>query len=358
MAGRETKYVDRVISENEDALLDELWESIPAMPDTGVDVGESYRALEARMEAPRRRNVGRIRIYAAAAAGAAAVLLAAVLVPGNVFRKQLPADIEEMVAFADNHVELIVDGSYVAQLENSAAVVVGEASSVSLRTPEGPAIDLGHGQTVKIKVPAGRRFDLALADGTHVWLNGGTMLEYPSTFEGAATRTVRMSGEALFDVRPDAAKPFMVDIGAGESIRVLGTTFNVSAYPEDAESVTTLVSGSIEYSGAGGRSVVLRPDQQLKAVREDGTLITTDVNGADFTAWKDGIIYMDGDRLPAIARKLSRLYGIEVVVSEEYAQMRFSGTVVESRGLNHIIKLLTDTSDIECRVDNGIIYLE
>lgn len=88
---------------------------------------------------------------------------------------------------------------------------------------------------MKIYVPSGKHFNLELADGTRIVLNADTWFEYPSTFDSQPERRVKIKGEGFFEVKSDTTKPFYVEIPNSESIRVLGTCFNVSAYEDNTE---------------------------------------------------------------------------------------------------------------------------
>ena len=113
-----------------------------------------------------------------------------------------------------------------------------------------------------VKVPAGQHIDLTLADGTQVSLNALSELKYPSNFAGK-TREVSLKGEAFFDVTRNEQMPFKVETFAYE-IEVLGTEFNVEAYPESGEFNTTLVEGSVRLTNSltPNKSILLSPNQQ------------------------------------------------------------------------------------------------
>ena len=133
---------------------------------------------------------------------------------------------------------------------------------------------------LKVEVPNGRQFRLVLDDGSEVWLNAGSKLEYPATFENASERRVRIEGEAFFEIKRDTCCPFCVELGDGECIRVLGTSFNVNAYAGNGRHVTTLVTGRIGYAAsAGAEEVVLEPNQQVSRDLAAGTVAVSAVDG-------------------------------------------------------------------------------
>lgn len=236
---------------------------------------------------------------------------------------------------------------------------VNPNAKTTLQSATGEEITLQEETPLKIYVPAGKRFDLELTDGTHVWLNSDTWLEYPATFASAKERRVKIEGEGFFDVKPDATKPFHVEIPGGESIRVLGTSFNVSAYSDNEENITTLVTGKIEYSlPTRTEAIALLPNEQVRVNKTTKGVTKNEVNTSEFAMWKEGILYFNNEKLPALAKQLARMYGIEIKVAEKYNDTCFSGMIRYERGIDYITKLLTTTSNITCSIENGIIHLK
>ena len=139
------------------------------------------------------------------------------------------------------------------------------------------------GQPAEVKyntliVPRGGEFSLELADGTRVWLNAESRLRYPVVFMGEE-RKVEMEGEVYFEVAKNREKPFIVTVN-GVDIRVLGTSFNVSAYQEEV--VTTLVEGKVQLK-RGDEQVVLSPNQQAEMDKNSGKITMREVNVENLT---------------------------------------------------------------------------
>lgn len=113
-----------------------------------------------------------------------------------------------------------------------------------------------------VDIPEGGEFNFRLPDGTEVFLNTGSRLRFPEYFVPGQERRINLSGEAYFDVARDTASPFLVCL-KHTTIKVLGTSFNVTAYPEEGHEVTTLVQGSVAMKQVtGGQEVLLTPGQQ------------------------------------------------------------------------------------------------
>ena len=127
----------------------------------------------------------------------------------------------------------------------------------------------------RLEVPVGGEYRLTLSDGTRVWLNAASSLTYPEIFQDRE-RVVELTGEAFFEVKPDTALPFIVKT-QGMRVKVLGTTFNVKAYPDELKLYTTLVEGKVEvFSDYLHRGVMLYPGEQ--AVSDSSEIQKRQVN--------------------------------------------------------------------------------
>ena len=213
-------------------------------------------------------------------------------------------------------------------------------------------------QMFSVQAPQGTNSRISLPDGSQVWLNAGSKLEYPATFENASERRVRIEGEAFFEIKRDTCCPFCVELGDGECIRVLGTSFNVNAYAGNGRHVTTLVTGRIGYAAsAGAEEVVLEPNQQVSRDLAAGTVAVSAVDASVYGAWKEGWLWFENESLPALAERLGRIYGIRVEVAARLGEYTFSGKIRQDRGVEYILNLLSETSDVICKVENGVMRL-
>ena len=213
-------------------------------------------------------------------------------------------------------------------------------------------------QMFSVQAPQGTNSRISLPDGSQVWLNAGSKLEYPATFENASERRVRIEGEAFFEIKRDTCCPFCVELGDGECIRVLGTSFNVNAYAGNGRHVTTLVTGRIGYAAsAGAEEVVLEPNQQVSRDLAAGTVAVSAVDASVYGAWKEGWLWFENESLPALAERLGRIYGIRVEVAARLGEYTFSGKIRQDRGVEYILNLLSETSDVICKVEDGVMRL-
>lgn len=354
----ESTIPHREIGADEEELLDRMWAGLPLGGDPSDGMNPGLWDLQRRI----RRKTRRRRLRRTALAGsAAAILLGAVLLLGRPAAP--PADsfaqLERMgVSIDRGEVVMTSDDGMCLRLDSTATLERTNERQVALRTQSGDRVALQDERMLRIEVPHGRQFRLTLSDGTGVWLNAGSTLEYPAAWEHRGERRVRLSGEAYFEVARDTCRPFCVEIGDGECIRVLGTSFNVSAYT--ARHVTTLLTGRIGYTAPGDAGErVLRPEEQLDLDCTTGEARIRRVDASAFASWKEGWLWFEAEKLTDLTDRLSRIYGIRVVVADRLREYTFSGRIRQERGIEYILGLLNETTDIVCKVDaEGVMRLE
>lgn len=198
-----------------------------------------------------------------------------------------------------------------------------------------------------VYVPRGAEFSVLLSDGTTVILNSESRISFPITF-GTTERTIHFSGEAWFEVARDTTRPFVIQT-ATTSITVLGTSFNVRAYEEEAVMETTLEKGSVLLS-AGGREMILAPGEQ--GVTDKSLNISKQkVDVSLYTAWKNDSFVFVGQRLEEVMARISRWYDIEVVFKDPALKdILFSGKVKRYEEFSRIIEMLEMTGDTKFEI--------
>lgn len=184
-----------------------------------------------------------------------------------------------------------------------------------------------------IVVPKKGFFKLVLSDGTKVWLNSYTRLYYPVCF-GKNQRNVRLTGEAYFEVKKDASRPFFVEV-SGKNIQVLGTKFNVNAYQAVAK--TTLLEGSVKIS-IKGKSKILMPGQE--AIFSNDEIAVRPANTQKVMAWKNGEFFFRKDGIKEIMDEVSRWYDVEILYHGDDYKKEFSGSLSRSLTLPEVLDML------------------
>ena len=206
-------------------------------------------------------------------------------------------------------------------------------------------------------VPAGQRAQITLQDGTCVWLNAQSTLTYPSRFSGDS-RSVELVGEAFFDVAK-GEKPFVVSTPDIE-LQVLGTRFNVYAYPNAGYVQTDLVEGSLKIveKRDNGRVALLNPNEQI--VYRNHTMVISPILNPDYMLWKEGIYCFQNERLIDIIEKLQLYYDVKIVVEDpDIFNVRYTGKFRQRDGIHEILRIIQKIQPfkIEVDTDNNIITL-
>lgn len=293
-----------------------------------VDVERNYQEfLQKIHRQPRTRSI-RMRGWWAAAA--VAVCLCGVA--WSLLHREAPAVVEDIplvVATEGTDALLQVEGRKAflinentdeQLLQQSGTALGEEANTINYIAPQ-DSVPV-QPKTHLLKIPHSGEFHLELADGTNVWLNAETELEYLVPF-AAGERRVKLNGEAYFEVAKSDV-PFVVAF-KGMEIQVLGTKFNVQAYEDSERFAATLVEGSIALE-TGAEALKLQPGEQVRKEGEHLVVETVDVTNC--IAWKDGVIAFEGERLEDIMEKLGRWYDIEVFYQNpEVKDMRFTGNI-------------------------------
>ena len=212
------------------------------------------------------------------------------------------------------------------------------------------------------KVMTGRKScALTLGDGTRVWLNGNSQLEYPVRFLGGE-RVVSLRGEAYFEVAKDAAHPFIVRT---ESLytKVLGTSFNIKAYAEEQEVSATLLEGSVEVSlpdetgtPAGRRTLV--PGMQARISAESPAISVREVVAEDAVAWREGKFVFTDEDMVTVLHTLARWYGVTFIREQKGRAYTFSGMVSRDDQFFSVLDMLTLAGGPRFVIDGNNVYIK
>ena len=196
-----------------------------------------------------------------------------------------------------------------------------------------------------ISAPVGGEYHFTLADGTMVWLNSSSRLTFPTRFTGD-TREVLAEGEVYFDVQHDENKPFIVRVN-DMSVRVLGTKFCISAYPENEGIMTTLVQGAVQVT-SGDNQVVLKPGYQAVVDQRSGAISQRAVELSLYTSWVRGVFEYENMELDDIVVQLARWYDVQFTFSaSEYKKRRFTGVVRKYEDLNGVLDMIEKTTNVK-----------
>ena len=238
--------------------------------------------------------------------------IAAIMVVVFVFVK-FPVQENNMLAFESNEAprEIMIGGDEEQDMEPITNIITERGIIVNSSKADFSKIQITQTdpETKTITTPRGKDYEVVLSDGTVVLLNADSKLTFPTHFTGE-NRTVKLVGEAYFKVSKDKHCPFIVET-EGLSTKVLGTEFNLKAYPHTDINVT-LIKGSVAVN-AEGKEIMLKPGQNAEYNEEKEISVTT-VDTECYTQWKDGYFYFDNVPLIDVVRELGRWYNVNVEI--------------------------------------------
>lgn len=213
--------------------------------------------------------------------------------------------------------------------------------------------------TNTITVPAGQRVNVTLPDGTKVCLNAYSELQYPTFFAGKE-RKVKLKGEAFFDVTHHDDLPFVVETNK-YNIEVLGTAFDVEAYPNRSCFSTSLLRGKVRIINNENpdRQIVLKPNEQAYCVNNE--LVIREIPDLDAFYWRDGLLCFKRSSFQMLMDKFEKCYDVKIVINKNPSpQNEFIGKMRISDGIDHAFRVLQKNTPFTYRWDENmrVVYIE
>ena len=343
----ERRKLMELVTESDDTLLEPVmrqqWE---ALQGTAVQAPDGAHILAAILDKPIRMKPVRLRWYWAAAA--AVLLLVSI---GGYFQLKHQRELTALAKVRKitpgyERATLTLDDGSVMQLDSAGNRILQQGGAV-VRQQGGQLVyaassDKDAGTYNTLRTPRSGQFKITLPDGTTVWLNAASSIRYPTTFPGQERR-VEMSGEAYFEVAKDEEKPFKVSANGKAEVKVLGTHFNVHAYPEEGIIKTTLLEGAVSMSTPANAPVLLKPGQQA-AAGQTTIEVVNDANIDQVMAWKYGLFNFDKSNLPSVMNELSRWYDVDVRYEGQVPSRIFRGKIKRDLSLTQVLEVLQDVN--------------
>ena len=327
------------------------------------DLHKAKESIKQKVKSNKRK--GRLHTYTKISIAASILLAIGLIFGGRYFKKETVSVPNKIVIGSDKAVLTLENGDQVA-LEKGKSFQKGTMRSngeqivygTHERTDEGDDVLYNY-----LTIPRGGQFYLQLSDGTKVWLNSETKLKYPVTFYQGQTREVELVyGEAYFEVTPSTqnkGSDFSV-VSNDQTISVLGTEFNVSAYKDDDEIVTTLVGGRIALEKGNSRKT-LRPNQQSRIQKNLDQIEVIDMDASQAISWVNGVFIFDGESLGEIMKVLSRWYDIDVIFeSAQRKDFNFTGILERTKSFDDILTLIGVASqgEVKFEVKNKTVHIK
>ncbi|MEH6305412.1 DUF4974 domain-containing protein [Olivibacter sp. CPCC 100613] len=274
---------------------------------------------------------------------------------------------EAITAAEDQAILTLANGRKIRLDSNSAKgdlaqgfrVLHGKENIIDYRTEE----DLGNEMLTyhEIAIPKGGKYQMILSDGTKVWLNAGTKLKFPIQF-GKAPREVELYGEAYFEVRPRAQpheshQPFIVHT-RHQAIQVLGTSFNIKAYQEDFEEISTLVTGRVKViNNQTQQTLTLNPGKEAIWSGAKSASSVRDADVEEALAWKNGDFIFNETPIREIMKQLARWYDVEVEFNG-IGNDQYSGYIPRDVNLKQVLDMMERTGELKFEINNKKIYVK
>lgn len=210
-----------------------------------------------------------------------------------------------------------------------------------------------------IYVPTGQRINITLPDGTNVWLNARTTIQYPVSFN-SDKRKIILDGEAYFDVTKNKKTPFIVHTDKCD-VEVTGTKFNVEAYADKGEFETTLMEGQVKVASNTNPSQVITLAPDSKAYLKEGKLDVIPVDDYNPYRWKEGLICFKNESFTSIMQEFEKYYGINIYVNNNNVQKYFyTGKFRQTDGIDYALRVLQKDIRFKYKRDdeNHMIFIE
>lgn len=201
---------------------------------------------------------------------------------------------------------------------------------------------------VTIETLPGQSLQTTLPDGTVVWLNGASGITYSPDIANQSSRNIKLSGEAFFDVEHNPDRPFRI-LAESLTVKVLGTSFNVEAYPNEGVR-TTLVEGKVQLGNIEDNNLaILTPGNQARYLND--VIDIVDVNVDQYVGWKDGYIAFEDTEFGEIALRLERFYNVDIEFSKESARhVKISGKALKNVPVENLFEILKLTFNINYEI--------
>lgn len=255
---------------------------------------------------------------------------------------------EEIYLITGNKKTQLLHNSHIGLSDNGKATITDSTDTKK-------ELLLARTELNRLVVPYGKRTNLTLADGSEVWLNSGTQLDFPSEFKGK-TREIHVDGEIYIDVAPNQQIPFIVH-AQDMQIRVLGTSFNISAYRDDIKKTIVLVEGKVKVERGETQLAELLPNEKID-VTENKVLKET-VNTSEYISWKKGILEFNGTPMSEILKKIGRYYNVqfEETTAAKLNDQTFSGKLFLSNNLDSVMASVSILSSTTYSRENNKIII-
>lgn len=315
-----------------------------------------FERIQMSVNQKKKRRMRTVLLYASSAAAVALLIIGITLLRPAV--EPLDASHEELIIgelLHNQNIQFITSGEAIS-FDHDVEVSLDEKGTVEItqRDSNVTRLDVNRDLVNSLIVPYGKRSTLTLADGTKVWLNSGSVLEFPAQFSGKSREVKLASGEMYVEVAHDQNKPFYVHT-SDFKVRVYGTKFNLSSYEGTSHSVV-LVEGSVSVV-TDAAETLLKPNEQL--LISGGTMERQMVDVTRYTSWKDGFLLLDNTPMTEVLEQVGRYYNLSFNYEQDMNLQRrtCSGKIYLSENLDNVMTTIALLSATRYEKENDRIYI-
>ena len=267
----------------------------------------------------------------------------------NVFLNDIPAGKQSATLTLDNGQKIVLSGASNGQLSAESGIVISKSADGALMyrvtgqdvhaSTKIHTLSTGNGETYRLQLP----------DQTEIWLNSASSIQFPASFDGLKDRKVELKGEAYFEIAKDKEHPFIVKTEQQE-VQVLGTHFNINSDPDQGNTRTTLLEGSLRITNHAKKEHLIKPGEQ-SLVNEGNEILISAADIKSTMAWKNGYFRFNGARIDEVMSKISRWYDIEVSYQGPISKERFSGNISRNKNISEVLNMLSYSKAVKFKVE-------
>lgn len=287
---------------------------------------------------------------------------------GLLFQNKLHTDayyaqaIEPQIEDSQQEIELILSSQQKVELVNKCDIKVNKEGNVKVKSKLIASLSKEDGKVKAykdnkkmniLKVPKGRHSSLTLPDGSKLWINAGTVVQFPSEFD-KKHRTIYVNGEVFLNVTHDSLCPFHV-VTSKIDVHVLGTQFNVTAYEEEPSHCVVLKEGKVAVETKNNIQKTLKPNEKFLFDGESMEISKVDVD--DYISWTKGFLQFKQIPVSEILTKVSKYYRVNIVCPPKIKSQRCSGKLVLFNNIQDVMQTLKDILNISYRIEEDKIIL-
>lgn len=321
-----------------------------------IDTGKAFRRFLQQQRRERRQ-----RIYYWTAAAAIVLIIGIVFfswqtrgprtAPQTAVAYDIKPGSSKAVLVLGNGIKMELKDSTSIQLSEKTAHINIEKGHVSYQQQQTDSVP-GKNSMNTVYTPSGGEYKLTLADGTRVWLNANSKIYFPAIFKGEY-REVTVEGEVYFEVAKDSIHPFLVHTGEAV-ITVIGTSFNVRHYPEEAHRIT-LAEGKVKIEHQD-TTINIHPGQQW--IQDEKGIRVQNVDAQSVCRWKDGAFVFKNSSLKNVFREIERWYNIHVFYGNSDIEERpFTGIFPRYGEIERVVEIVELATCVKCSITNKTITI-